>query len=188
MHDHERWTIALGAGGTVAGGIGAYKLAGSLIRGMLGRGAATGAAAGGSILSRGLLGGVVGALGPGGLAAAGILGSTTGLNAGEDERARLRRYHYAGLGRGQRELMARAGYGDGFHPVSGSFVDIAQNYRGEESTYKAVLRGAREGVIEAFQWLKRDRDREGAGGGIISAAYYPGGGLGGGVAGAGGGG
>jgi hypothetical protein len=72
--------------------------------------------------------------------------------------------------------------GTGEHNIKGSFADIAQGLRSEESTYKAVLRGAREGVIEAFQWLKRLQE----GGGIVSAAYHPGEGLGG-LAGAGGG-
>jgi hypothetical protein len=50
--------------------------------------------------------------------------------------------------------------------IKGSFADIAQGLRSEESTYKAVLRGAREGVIEAFQWLKRLEDGGLGGGGI----------------------
>jgi hypothetical protein len=186
MQQHEGLAIGLSGGGAVAGGFAAYKLGGALIRGMLGGGAA---AAGPGIISRlgaGVAGGAAFA-GPGGIAAGLLLGGSTGTNEDVSELVRQRRYGHGGLGHAQRALMARAGH-DGLHPISGAFADIAQNYRGEESTYKAVLRGSREGTIEAFQWLKRLQEGGGAGG-IISAAYHPGEGegLGGGAAGAGGG-
>jgi hypothetical protein len=133
------------------------------------------AIAGGSAAVAGLLGAGGIAAGAAGLA---LALKPQGLNAGEDERARQHRYRQ-GLGRGQRALMQRAGHGDGFHPISGDFADIAQPYRGEESAYKGTLKGAKEGILAAFQQLLNDRNFGLGGSGL--------GGLSGGLAGAGGG-
>jgi hypothetical protein len=100
------------------------------------------------------------------------------LNQGEDEPARQHRYGQR-LGRGQRELLARAGHGDGFHPISGSFADIAQNYRAETSTYKGNMQGAKEGILAAFQQLLNDRNFGLGGGGLGGGLAGAGGGLGG---------
>jgi hypothetical protein len=149
----------------------------------LGGGAAAGAAGGAGLLGPGLLG-----LGAFGLGAGALkLTSPNKLNRPEDlykpGEGGLSSYRKAVQGMRYGPQLPGAG---GFHPISGSFADIAQAFRGEESIYKNVLRGTREGVIEAFQWLKRDREGY-AGGGVISAAYHPSEGLGGGLAGAGGG-
>jgi hypothetical protein len=177
----------------IAKSVGEIAGAASVFKYFLGGAAAgptTAAAAGAGGVARwlGFVGGGIAAgaaaAGPGGIAAALLLGGSTALNIGEDERAQHRKY-ISGLGRGHRALMERGA----LHPISGSFADIAQGLRSEETTYKAVLRGTREGTIEAFQWLKRLQEGGGAGGGIISASYHPGeggSGIGGGAAGAGG--
>lgn len=145
---------------SIAASIGVIASAGAILRGTLViGGAAVGAdaAAGGGIL--GTLG--AGALGLLGLplagASAGLLASDTGLNVGEDEASRQRKY---GVARGGLPPSLSAHLGEG--PA----LDLGDRIRAGKDLKDGTKQGVFEGVLQAFQqWWGGTNAGGGAGGG-----------------------